>query len=113
MLIMPRGKVTQGSAWQKHLEILRNYDFILTPSTPGTAFEFGKNSADPIKMYLEDIFTVQAPIVGIPAISVPSGVHSNGLPIGLQLMAGFLKKPNFSILPPKSSRFGKRLALLF
>lgn len=67
-------------------EILKTYDFIVTPSTPGTAFEFGKNSADPIKMYLEDIFTVQANIVGVPAISVPNGTHSNGLPVGLQVM---------------------------
>ncbi len=71
---------------RKTEEILQSYDFIITPSTPGTAFEFGKNSADPIKMYLEDIFTVQANIVGIPAISVPNGTHSNGLPVGLQLM---------------------------
>ncbi len=71
---------------QKTREILSQYDFIVTPSTPSTAFEFGKNSQDPIKMYLEDIFTVQANIVGCPAISVPNGVHSNGLPIGLQLM---------------------------
>jgi len=71
---------------QKTREILSDYDFIVTPSTPGTAFEFGKNSADPIKMYLEDIFTVQANIVGCPAISVPNGSHSNGLPIGLQIM---------------------------
>lgn len=71
---------------QKTRDILSQYDFIVTPSTPGTAFEFGKNSADPIKMYLEDIFTVQANIVGCPAISVPNGTHSNGLPIGLQIM---------------------------
>ncbi len=68
-------------------EIFDQHDFILTPSTPGTAFEFGKNSADPIKMYLEDIFTVQANIAGVPAISVPCGTHSSGLPMGLQLMA--------------------------
>ena len=71
---------------QKTREVLSQYDFIVTPSTPGTAFEFGKNSKDPIKMYLEDIFTVQANIVGCPAISVPNGKHSNGLPIGLQIM---------------------------
>ncbi len=71
---------------EKTREILSQYDFIITPSTPGTAFEFGKNSEDPIKMYLEDIFTVQANIVGCPAISVPNGLHSNGLPIGLQIM---------------------------
>lgn len=71
---------------QKTREILSEYDFIITPSTPGTAFEFGKNSEDPIKMYLEDIFTVQANLVGNPAISVPNGTHSNGLPIGIQIL---------------------------
>lgn len=71
----------------KTLEILSQYDFILTPSTPGTAFEFGKNSKDPIQMYLEDIFTVQANIVGVPAVSVPVGKNSTGMPVGAQLMA--------------------------
>ncbi len=71
---------------QKTREILSDYDFIVTPSTPSPAFEFGKNSTDPIQMYLEDIFTVQANLVGCPAISVPNGTHSNGLPIGIQLM---------------------------
>jgi aspartyl-tRNA(Asn)/glutamyl-tRNA(Gln) amidotransferase subunit A len=67
-------------------EILSNYDFILLPTTPGTAFEFGQKGADPIAMYLEDIFTVQANITGIPAISLPIGKHSKGLPFGIQIM---------------------------
>lgn len=71
---------------EKTLEILGQFDFILTPSTPGTAFEIGAKTSDPITMYLEDIYTVQANICGIPAISVPVGKHSNGLPFGLQLM---------------------------
>ncbi|MCC6372077.1 MAG: Asp-tRNA(Asn)/Glu-tRNA(Gln) amidotransferase subunit GatA [Bacteroidia bacterium] len=82
-----KGQRVRRLVHDKTKDIFKDFDFILTPSTPGTAFEFGKNSADPIKMYLEDIFTVQAPIVGIPAISVPCGMHSNGLPMGLQLMA--------------------------
>lgn len=82
-----KGQKVRRLVYNKTKEIFKTHDFILTPSTPGTAFEFGKNSADPIKMYLEDIFTVQAPITGIPAISVPCGTHSNGLPMGLQLMA--------------------------
>lgn len=82
-----KGQKVRRLVYNKTKEIFKTHDFILTPSTPGTAFEFGKNSADPIKMYLEDIFTVQAPIAGIPAISVPCGKHSNGLPMGLQLMA--------------------------
>lgn len=87
-----KGQKVRRIVHDKTKEIFKDFDFILTPSTPGTAFEFGKNSADPIKMYLEDIFTVQAPIVGIPAISVPCGKHSNGLPMGLQLMADFFEE---------------------
>ena len=66
-------------------EILTNYDFILTPTTPTTAFDIGSKTQDPIEMYLEDIFTVQAPLAGNPAISLPLGNHSNGLPFGIQL----------------------------
>lgn len=87
-----KGQKVRRLVHNKTKEIFKDFDFILTPSTPGTAFEFGKNSADPIKMYLEDIFTVQAPIVGIPAISVPCGLHTNGLPMGLQLMADFFEE---------------------
>lgn len=68
-------------------EIFKQADFILTPSTPGTAFEFGQKSNDPVVMYLEDIFTVQANLVGVPGISVPTGKDEKGLPIGMQLMA--------------------------
>lgn len=68
-------------------EIFKNADFILMPSTPGTAFEFGQKSNDPVVMYLEDIFTVQANLVGIPGISIPTGNDEKGLPIGMQLMA--------------------------
>ena len=71
----------------KTLSILNEYDLILTPSTPGVAFEHGAKGADPIKMYLEDIYTVQANIAGIPAISIPAGTTKNKMPFGLQLMA--------------------------
>jgi len=87
-----KGQKVRKLLQEKTLEILKNYDFIITPSTPGTAFEFGKNSADPIKMYLEDIFTVQANIAGVPAISVPCGNHSNGLPMGIQIMANYFEE---------------------
>ena len=79
-------------------ELLKKYDCILTPTTPGTAFEFGKNNQDPISMYLEDIFTVQAPIAGIPAISIPGGVAANKLPYGIQIMVSpFCEAEMFSI----------------
>jgi aspartyl-tRNA(Asn)/glutamyl-tRNA(Gln) amidotransferase subunit A len=72
----------------KTQEIFNSYDLIVLPTTPGAAFEFGANSADPIKMYLEDIFTVQANLTGYPAISVPAGKNKDGLPFGIQIMAG-------------------------
>ncbi len=87
-----KGQKVRKLLQQKTFDILKQYDFIVTPSTPGTAFEFGKNSADPIKMYLEDIFTVQANIAGVPAISVPCGKHSNGLPMGIQIMADYFEE---------------------
>jgi aspartyl-tRNA(Asn)/glutamyl-tRNA(Gln) amidotransferase subunit A len=68
-------------------EILRQNDFILMPTTPHTAFDIGQNANDPIAMYLEDIFTVQANLTGIPAISLPLFKHSNGMPYGIQLMS--------------------------
>ncbi|HRH02783.1 MAG TPA: Asp-tRNA(Asn)/Glu-tRNA(Gln) amidotransferase subunit GatA [Bacteroidia bacterium] len=68
-------------------EILSNYDFIVLPSTPDSAFKFGENSQDPIKMYLEDIFTVLANLAGIPSISLPIGQKQNQLPFGIQVLA--------------------------
>lgn len=61
-------------------------DFLVGPVAPTTAFKIGQNVNDPLQMYLADIMTVAANIVGIPAISIPAGL-SNGLPVGLQLMA--------------------------
>lgn len=84
-----KGQKVRRMIQNKTKEILKDFDVIITPSTPGTAFEFGKNSADPIKMYLEDIFTVQANIAGVPAVSVPCGTHSNGLPMGIQIMGDY------------------------
>lgn len=66
-------------------EILSQYDLILLPTTPSTAFELNAVK-DPIKMYLQDIFTVHANLTGNPAISLPLGKHSNGMPFGIQVM---------------------------
>ncbi|MEO7082604.1 MAG: Asp-tRNA(Asn)/Glu-tRNA(Gln) amidotransferase subunit GatA [Flavobacteriales bacterium] len=68
------------------LEALSSFDMILTPTCPATAFPKGHIS-DPLAMYLQDIFTVQANLAGVPAISIPTGTHSNGLPFGIQLIA--------------------------
>ena len=71
----------------KTTEILKKYNFIISPTTPRTAFDIGQNYKDPTVMYLEDVFTVQANLTGNPAISLPLGLHSNGLPIGIHIMA--------------------------
>lgn len=69
------------------LQILSEYDFILTPTTPTTAFNIGSAALqNPIAMYLSDIYTVQANLAGIPAVSLPLFKHSNGLPYGVQIM---------------------------
>ena len=67
------------------VEAFKAVDLILTPTTPTPAFKLGEKTADPLEMYLEDIFTVTANIVGVPAISVP-GPKVQGLPFGFQLM---------------------------
>jgi aspartyl-tRNA(Asn)/glutamyl-tRNA(Gln) amidotransferase subunit A len=67
-------------------EALRSFDYLVTPTTPEPAFKIGEKSDDPLAMYLSDIFTAPANLVGIPAIAVPSGFDSEGLPLSLQLM---------------------------
>lgn len=71
---------------EKSNDILSNYDLIILPTTPTTAFKIGEKTSDPVQMYLADIFTVQAPLAGLPAISVPETTHSNGLSIGIQVI---------------------------
>jgi aspartyl-tRNA(Asn)/glutamyl-tRNA(Gln) amidotransferase subunit A len=71
----------------KTKEIFERYDFILMPATPTTAFKLGEHSADPIEMYLADLFSVHANVAGVPGISIPCGTDKQGLPIGLQLIA--------------------------
>jgi aspartyl-tRNA(Asn)/glutamyl-tRNA(Gln) amidotransferase subunit A len=73
-------------------KMFEEYDFVLSPTTPHTPFQIGKKQTDPTVMYLEDIFTAQANLAGNPAISLPLGKHSNGLPIGLHLMADKFKE---------------------
>ena len=63
-------------------------DVILSPVAPTPAFKIGENTEDPLTMYLTDIFTLSANMAAVPGISVPAGLSSNGLPMGLQMMAG-------------------------
>ena len=61
-------------------------DVVLTPTTPSPAFAFGEKTGDPLAMYLEDIFTVTVNMAGLPGMSVPAGLSSQGTPLGLQLI---------------------------
>jgi aspartyl-tRNA(Asn)/glutamyl-tRNA(Gln) amidotransferase subunit A len=72
---------------RKTKEIFSEYDFILMPNSPSTAFKIGEKMDDPVAMYLADIFTVMANLVGCPSISLPLYEHSVGMPFGLQVMA--------------------------
>ena len=67
-------------------EAFQRCDVILTPTAPSTAFAIGEKMDDPIQMYLNDVFTVPASLAGLPGMSVPAGVGSDGLPLGLQLL---------------------------
>ena len=72
-------------------QAFQQVDLILGPTAPTTAFELGAKTSDPVQMYLGDIFTIPAPLAGLPALSVPCGFDDAGLPVGLQLMG-----PHFS-----------------
>jgi aspartyl-tRNA(Asn)/glutamyl-tRNA(Gln) amidotransferase subunit A len=66
--------------------VFADVDLILTPTAPSAAFGLGEKSADPIAMYLNDVFAVPASLAGLPAISVPAGLDGQGLPLGLQII---------------------------
>jgi aspartyl-tRNA(Asn)/glutamyl-tRNA(Gln) amidotransferase subunit A len=67
-------------------EAYKKCDVLLTPTAPGPAFGIGEKTDDPISMYLNDVFTVTVNLAGLPGISVPAGLNSEGLPLGLQLI---------------------------
>ncbi len=71
----------------KTKEIFKQYDFIIMPITPTTAFKLGEHTDNPLEMYLADLFSVQANVAGVPAIALPCGKDKQGLPIGLQVIA--------------------------
>ena len=72
-------------------EAFRTFDYLITPTTPEPAFPIGAKTSDPLSMYLSDVFTAPANLVGVPALAVPSGFSKEGLPLSLQIMA-----PHFS-----------------
>jgi len=79
---------------QKINDVLKDNDFIILPTAPTTAFAIGEKAGDPIEMYLADIFTVLAPLIGAPAISLPLGKHSNGMPFGIQVIGKKFNETN-------------------
>ena len=93
-----KGQKVRRILKEKTNDIMSKYDMIILPTTPSTAFQLN-GVTDPIQMYLQDIFTVHANLTGNPAISLPLGKHSNGMPFGIQVMANHFKEKelfNFS-----------------
>jgi aspartyl-tRNA(Asn)/glutamyl-tRNA(Gln) amidotransferase subunit A len=94
-------------------EVFRTVDALVTPTAPSAAFAQGEKLDDPVKMYLNDVFTVPASMAGIPGMSVPGGLDGDGLPLGLQVLgkpfdeetvfavsAALERAAGFSTLPP-------------
>ena len=73
--------------------VLTQFDALLSPTSPHTAFPIGREDADPTVMYLEDLFTVHANLTGLPALSLPGGTHPNGLPWGMHVTTGRFCEP--------------------
>ncbi|MBU4418746.1 MAG: Asp-tRNA(Asn)/Glu-tRNA(Gln) amidotransferase subunit GatA, partial [Candidatus Omnitrophica bacterium] len=68
-------------------QVFGDFDCIVAPTSPTSAFKIGEKALDPLKMYLSDIYTISVNLAGIPAISIPCGFTKKGLPVGLQIMA--------------------------
>jgi aspartyl-tRNA(Asn)/glutamyl-tRNA(Gln) amidotransferase subunit A len=64
-------------------------DLVMGPTSPSTAFALGEKTEDPVQMYLNDIFTIPAPLAGLPGLSIPCGFDAQGLPVGLQIMGDY------------------------
>lgn len=91
--------------------VFQDVDVVLTPTTPTTTFSFDSIGQDPVKMYYNDIFTVPINIAGVSAISIPTGLSSKNLPIGMQLIApGFQEERLFSTGSALEKMFPFRLS---
>ena len=73
--------------YDETMALFEDYDLLLSPTAPTAAFRQGEKLSDPVTMYLSDIFTVHANLVGAPAISLPLGMNADGMPLGVQLMS--------------------------
>jgi len=68
-------------------EVFKSVDYLISPTTPSTAFKFGEKTSNPLEMYMSDLCTIPANLAGIPAISIPTGIDGNGMPFSIQLMS--------------------------
>ena len=68
-------------------EVFKSVDYLISPTTPSTAFKFGEKTSNPLEMYMSDLCTIPANLAGIPAISIPTGINGNGMPFSIQLMS--------------------------
>jgi aspartyl-tRNA(Asn)/glutamyl-tRNA(Gln) amidotransferase subunit A len=93
--------------FRKAFEIV---DLICTPTSPTPAFRLGEKVNDPLSMYLSDVYTVTMNLAGLPAISVPCGLHSSGLPIGLQIIGNYMDETRMFAL---GSAFLKEFPIVF
>ena len=94
-------------------EAFKQVDVLISPTCPNTAFELGAKSSDPLAMYLTDIATISCNLAGLPGISVPAGFDSDGMPIGLQILAPQLQETrlfNFAYKFEQANDFYKKLA---
>jgi len=73
---------------EAYRDIFSRIDLLMLPTTPGPAFRLGERLDDPVSMYLSDIFTTPANLAGLPAVSIPAGLSADGLPVGIQRVAG-------------------------
>lgn len=77
---------------QDFIEAFKNVDIIMAPTAPDCAFKIGASAADPVAMYLNDIFTININLAGLPALSLPCGLNSRGMPIGVQMIASYFNE---------------------
>ncbi|MEL7487594.1 MAG: Asp-tRNA(Asn)/Glu-tRNA(Gln) amidotransferase subunit GatA [Pseudomonadota bacterium] len=82
-----RAQKVRKRIFDEFSDAFEKVDLILTPSAPSAAFALGEKMADPVQMYLNDVFTVTGNLAGLPGASVPAGLDAQGLPLGLQLLA--------------------------
>ncbi len=99
----------RGLIKQDFDNLFKDFDVIISPTTPTEAFEIGEKSNNPLQMYLSDIFTIPANLAAIPAISIPCGVSDSNLPLGLQIMSDVFREDNIF---KAASAFEKEFNLL-